>query len=389
MSVTNLIFYNSAKPDSVLLMAEYFYKNHVAGNTLTVKDVAGINTATLTSYCSGLVAATYTEIVIACACESTAQSTPDATLNLVNQYVLLAKLIVASQGTLSDLYENATTYTATTIGLSTISTWTLNVLAGTPSAPIHIVLAAGTGSGQLSTVKSNTILGVATIYGTFYAVPDGTTDFKTLTGAKLFMVGQAQVQSGTVTKNRSELGWESMYPGITLPVINSYFAGVPGYALYTGTITSACGDATLTDSSLGASTDLWKGYYAVVYNASTFGYQYGKILSNTATVITLDANWGNTKPTGTGGVWRIYAREVDCLKDIYLQLWMMTNLTAVNSNSTHLANLTKLIDQNGALANATAFKQTSQDLGYLAECLAIGKDYLDYIRGTWTIMVPA
>jgi len=209
-----------------------------------------------------------------------------------------------------------------------------------------------------------------------------------LTGSKLFVVGQAQVQSATVTKNRAELGWTAMHSGITLPVINSYYAGVPGYALYTGTMTSACGDATLTDSALGSSTNALKGYWAVVYNASTKGYQYGQILSNTATVLTMTANWGDTKPTGTGGVWRLYARERDCMRDIWLNLWLNTNLTAVATNSTQLANLTKLIDANGNLANGTACYQTFQDLAYLEEILAVGKTYLEFIKGGFTNALP-
>lgn len=383
---TNICFYNSAIPSSVLLKNEAWYKNYKAGNTLTLKDTSGVNTATLTTYCGNLTAI-YTEIYIFCACESTAQSTADATLNLVNQAVLYTKLIAGSAGDVSAESAVADTYSATTLGNTAMAE--VNALVGTPDSPIYILTTAGTGgtTGQLSTIKSNTA-DAATIYGTFYAVPDGTTKYKLISGCKMYVVGSSQVQSATVTKTRAELGWESMYPGITLPVINSYYAGVPGYALYTGTMTSACGDATLTDSALGSSTNALAGYYAVVYNASTFGYQYGKILSNTATVLTMTANWGRTKPTGTGGVWRLYARERDCLRDVYLQLYLQTNLTVANTNSTMLANLTRLIDNNGALANGTAVYQTNQDLAFLDECLSIGKTYLDFANGGASVALP-
>jgi hypothetical protein len=379
---TNLIFYDSSLMDSALIMAEYYYKNYHAGDTLTVKNVNGVNTGTLTSYIAGLTDATYTEIVIACACESTADTTPTDTLNLANQYALLAKLVADSQGTLSDEYLAADTHTTTTIGKTGI--WDVSEVVGTPNAPIYAVLTGGTGSGQLSTIKSNTA-DAATIYGVFYAEPDGTTNFKTLAGSKLFVVGQAQTL-GTVTQNRSELGWTAMYPLITMPVINSYFAGLPGQYLFTGTADSF-GAKTLVDSALGASTNLWQHYWVVVYDATTFGYQYGQIASNDATTLTLENNWTDGTPTGTP-TFRIFAREKDCLRDIYLQMWIATNMMLVHTSSTHLANLTKAIDVNGALANGTAFKQTLQDYAYVDEICAVGKTYLDFIKGGHTVYVP-
>ena len=384
---TNLIFYKSTVPSSLLLYAEYYYKCHAAGITLTAKDVNGVSNTDLGTYISGLVDATYTEIMIASACESTAQSTATDTLNLANQYDLRAKLIVASQGTYTTESAVADTHTATTIG-NTAAFTAINSEVGTPDSPNYVVISTGTGNGQLSTIKSNTV-DALTIYGVFYAAPDGTSKYKRLSGSKLFVVGQAQAQSATVTKTRAELGWTALYPGITLPVINSYFAGVPGYALYTGTMTSACGAATLTDSGLGATTNQYAGYYAVVYNATANGYQYGKILSNTATVITLTANWGGSTPTGTGKIWRIYARETDCLKDVYFTLYLMLSMNAVPTNSTHLANLTKLIDNNGSLANGTAYKQTLQDWTFLAYTQMIGKGYHDCLLSGVALSVPA
>jgi hypothetical protein len=381
---TNIIFYNSALPDSVLIMSEYYYKNYKAGTTLTVKDVYGVNTATLTTYCSNLTAI-YTEIMIACACESTASSTPDATLNLVNQAVLYGKLVTASVGTLTAESAVADTHTTTTIG-NTAAYSAINAVVGTPDTPIYVLTTAGTGSGQLSTIKSNTVDAV-TIYGTFYAEVDNDTKHKIVTGSKLFIVGKAQAQTSIITKNRSELAWEAMYPDITFPVINSYFAGVPGYALFSGT-SDSFGASSLVDSALSGGASIYAGYWVVVYSHSTNSWQYRQILSNDATTLTLVGAWTNGTPTGTG-LFRIYAREVDCLKDIYFQMWMMTNMKAAHTNSTHFANLTKLIDQNGALANGTAFKQTSQDLGYLNEILAIGKTYLDYIIGGHTLANPA
>ena len=383
---TNLCFYRSTTPSSNLLMQEYYYYCQANGFDLTLKNVNGVTNADLGTYIGTLTDGTYTEIKIFSPCESTTNSTATDTLDLADQYALRAKLITASQGTYTTESAVADTYSATTIG-NTDAYSAVNSEVGTPDAPIYVVLSAGTGSGQLTTIKSNTV-SVLTVYGTFYAVPDGTTKHKILTGCKLHVVGQAQIQSATVTKTRAELGWTSMYPGITLPVINSYYAGVPGYALYTGTATSACGAATATDSALGATTNQWAGYWLVIYDATAYGYQYGQILSNTATVITLTANWGLGTPTGTGKVIRIYAREVDCLNDVKFQLWMMTNMTLANSNSTHLANLTKLIDANGALANGTAVYQTNQDLGYLAGCLATGKTYLDFVHGGVSVAIP-
>jgi len=388
MATYNLIFYNSTVPSSILLMEEYKYKCNANGWTLTCKDVYNITNSTLGTYIGNLTQI-YTEIVIASACEATADSTATDTLNCANQYTLLSKLITASQGTLSSEYTNSDTgYAAHAIGLTTAG-FTANALVGTPDSPIYCVITGGTGASQLSTIKSNTTT-VITVYGTFYAVPSTDSDFKTLTGCKLFVVGQAQVQSATVTKNRSELGWTAMYPGITLPIINVFYAGVPGYALYTGTCTSGCGAATATDSALGATTNQWANYWVVVYDASAYGYQYGKILSNTSTVLTLTANWGNGTPTGTGKILRIYAREIDCLKDVYFTLWMMTNMTAAATNSTQMGYLTRLIDNNGSLANGTAFKQTFQDLDFLNNTVLVtGKTYLDFVHGGVTVSVPA
>jgi hypothetical protein len=382
---TNLCFYKSTIPSSNLLMQQYYYKCLSAGVTLTLKNVNGVSNADLGTYIGTLTDGTYTEIKIFSPCESTANSTATDTLNLANQYALRAKLITASQGTYSTESAVADTYSATTIGNTGMAE--VNALVGTPDSPIYVVLSAGTGSGQLSTIKSNTA-DVATIHGTFYAVPDGTTKHKILTDCKLHVVGSSQIQSATVTKTRAEIGWESMYPAITLPVINSYYAGVPGYALKTSTNTSACGAATLTDTSLSAGTTEWVGMWVVIYDATAYGYQYGQILSHSTTVATLTKSWSLGTPTGTGKVYRIYAREKDCLKDIYFQLWMQTNMTLANSNSTHLANLAKLIDANGNLANGTAVRETFQDLAYLSDCLATGKTYLDFVRGGASVAIP-
>ena len=381
---TNICFYTSTIPSSVLLMEEYKYKCNSNGDTLTLKDTAAVNTATLTTYCGNL-AAIYTEIFVACPCEASAETTPDATLNLVNQAVLYGKLISASVGTLTAESAVADTHTTTTIGNTAMAA--ASALVGTPDSPIYVLTTAGTGSGQLSTIKSNTTAAV-TIYGVFYAEVDQTTKYKIVTAPKLYIVGQAQVQSGTVTKNRSELGWTAMYPLITLPLINSYYAGIPGYALKTSTNTSACGAKTLTDTSLSSGTTEWVGYWVVLYDGTAYGYQYGQIHSHTTTVATLEANWPLGAPTGTGKVYRIYGNEKDCLADIYFNLWFMTNCTAAATNSTQMGYLTKLIDANGALANSTAYKQTFQDLGYLAEVLAIGKSYLNFVQGGVSIAIP-
>lgn len=382
---TNLIFYDSSLADSVVLMSEYYYKNYMAGNTLTVKDVNGLSNSTLGTYIGNLVDATYTEIFIASACEATADTTATDTLNLANQYSLIAKLIADSQGTLSDVYENADVVSATTIGLTT-NTWTVNEHVGTPDSPKYVVITGGTGASQLSTIKSNTATTI-TIYGTFYAVPSSDSDFKILTGSKLFVVGTAQAQSATVTKKRAELGWEAMYPDLTIPLVNYYFAGVPGYAAFEG-VSDSFGAATLVDSALGASTNQWAGYFVVVYDATAYHWQYGEILSNNSTTLTLTANWGDGTPTGTP-TYRIFAREEDCLKDVYLLCYIMTNMKNITSSSTTLANWTKLIDLNGALANGTAYTKTLQDLDYLNNTvLADGAKYVDWINGEASVAVP-
>ena len=337
---TNLLIYSTATEDSILGAFAVIKKNTDDGNTLTLYDITGVATGTISTAIGNLVAATYDNIYITAPCEATSNTTPVGTINCTQQYTLLAKLKVASQGTLSTLIENADTHTATTIGLAATADWTLDEFVGE-----HIVITAGTGSSQLSEVKSNTTT-VATIRGTFYAVPDGTSDFKTLVGVKMYLWGITHTNTSyTATKSGSERAWDSLYSGLSHDFLSFALSGAGNYSRVTATC-SAIGATSLTDSNAPFVASALIGKYVQIYSATTNGYQYGLITANSTTVLTIAAGWNlGLTPTGTPAY-----KVVDALsfvfKDLKVKYFIKTYMNDVTS-STCKDIYTRLVDRWG------------------------------------------
>ena len=376
---TNHLIYSSATAES-LAAAYAVYKWHTDnGHTLTVYDIVGIITATLTTYCgTTLVDATYDAIYITAPCEATSQTTPVGTINCTQQYALRAKLKVASQGTLSALIEGATTHTATTIGDSAITDWTTDLFVDE-----HILITAGTGANQLSRVKSNTTT-VATIRGIFYAVPDATSDFKTCVGMELYLAGKADTNTSAIL-GVTERTWTALYPDNTIPLLLSYFAGYPGYAVQQGTTCTSIGIKTLEHTAQFGSVDSKAGMYVQIYSATTNGYQWGLIESNTANILTLvlrDATHGwnlLTTPTGTPA-YKIVNQLSDIFNDLYAKYYILTYLTDLSSTAV-LAEFKRIIDVNDTLAILPAGFASIQDVDYIHDTiLPTGKKMFDALR---------
>lgn len=319
MATVSLIIYSTATADAIVAAMTAIKYCHENTHTVTLKDLTGIATGDVDTYLGTLTADTYDNIYLACPCEATSNSTPTGTINCTQQYTLRALLKTASQGTLSDEISNATTYSATTIGDSAITDWTTNSLAGS-----FVVLTGGTGANQLSEVKSNTTT-VATIRGTFYDVPDSSTDFKTLTGCQLYLYGKTHTDTST-TKTPAVLAWESLYPTTAMNPLTSALGGNGDYSIQSGTSTGI-GATSLTDSSAPFVASALIGKYVQIYSATTNGYQYGLITANSTTVLTVAGGWSMAKtPTGTP-TYKIVDSLSRVFRDLYSKYFVLTYLT--------------------------------------------------------------
>lgn len=342
MAKLALILYTSATADSLIAAAQHYVYCQANGYTATLKDLKAIATGDIDTYISTLTAATYDKIMVDCPCDGPVGT---ATISTAQQYTLRALLKLANQGTLSAVITNPDTHTSTTLGLTGL-TWTVNALTGA-----FIYIAAGTGAGQIATIKSNTAT-VATIWGSAFATtPDGsTTAAYTITGMSLYCCGTAHTTTAyKAIASITELAWKAVYPNNTIPLIGSFLGGEPGYALYTSTSTTlAAGTLTCSTASADWTTDCFKGMYCQIYSASTNSYQYANIASNSTTVLTLtldDAThyWSrHLTPTGNA-VFKIVGTLSEVFNDLYIKYYILTYLSDLTS-STVLAEYVDLMD---------------------------------------------
>lgn len=344
---TNLLIYSTATADALVAAMTVLKKNAENAASLELMNITAIATGDVDTLITDLVAATYDNIYISAPCEAASSSTAAGTINCTQQMALRAKLKVASQGTLSDEFTTADTFSATTIG-ATAAGWTASELIGE-----HVILTAHTGADQISEIKDNTTE-VITIRGTFFAVPDATTDFKTITGMKLFLYGKTHTDS-TLTKNAAQLAWNSLYPGIGYNVLASALGGnLAGYSIVSDTC-SAIGATSLTDSDAPFVASALIGKYVQIYSATTNGYQYGLITANSTTVLTIAGGWNlGLTPTGTPAY-----KVVDSLpmvfRDLYVKYYVNTYMSDPTTSGCR-AEFIRLVDVAGG--NATAFATT-------------------------------
>lgn len=369
----NLLIYVTASEQSLVAAFAAIKKNTDDGNTLTLKDLTGIATGDVDTWIGTLVADTYDHIYIAAPCEATSNSTGTGTINCTQQYTLLAKLKTASQGTLSTLIENADTHTATTIGLAATTDWTAHEFIGE-----HVVITAGTGSGQLSEVKDNTAT-VATIRGTFYAAPDATSDFKTLVGANLHLWGKIHTNTlYTATKSVSELAWDDLYPNLSHDLLSSALSGDGNYSRITAGC-SAIGATSLTDSNAPFVASALIGKYVQIYSATTNGYQYALITANSTTVLTVSGwNLGLT-PTGTP-TYKVVDSLSAVYKDLFVKYFVLTYM-ADPTSSVSKDTYNRLVDQWGTNGSVPSGRAPKGDWDYFAgTVLGRGKTIFDALR---------
>jgi len=374
MSKLALILYTSATHSSLLAAAAHLTYCSANGYTATLKDVKAIATGDLDTYLGTLTAATYDKIFVDCPCDGPVGT---ATISTAQQYTLRTLLKVASQGTLSTVITNPDTHTSTTIGL-TGQGWTVNSLTGA-----LIYISAGTGAGQIATIKSNTAT-VATIWGSAFATtPDGsTTAVYTITGCALYMCGTAHTTTAASSViSIPELAWTAVYPNNSIPLIMSYQAGLPGYALYTSTSTTLAA-GSLTCSTASWSTDAYAGMYVQIYSASTNSYQYAKITSNTSTVLTLTLMTATTywsrglTPTGNA-IFKIVNQLSDVFNDEYSKVYIMTYLTDL-TNSGVLATYKDIMDSNYSLPTLSSKMAPMQDIKFVQNTMLVqGKVIFD------------
>ncbi len=367
MSKVVLIIYNSALATSLLAAAAHIMYANAGGHAYTLKDSYGVSDGDLTTYCgTTLVDATYDDIFLDCVCDGAAATSAISTLH---QYLLYTKLKVASRGSLSAEITNATTATGTTLGDSG-ETWTVNAYTNA-----WLYLMGGTGTEQIATIKSNTST-VATIWGAAFATtPSTDTDFKILTGMSMHMCGLAHTTTAASSViSIPELAWTAVYPNNSIPLIMSYQAGLPGYALYTSTSTTLAA-GSLTCSTASWSTDAWAGMYVQIYSASTNSYQYAKITSNTSTVLTLTLMTATTywsrglTPTGNA-IFKIVNQLSDVFNDEYSKVYIITYLTNL-TNSATLATYQSMIDKNLSLPTLSSKHASVQDIKYVQNTVLI------------------
>lgn len=362
---TNLLIYSSAVANSLASAYAIIKYDEDAGNTLTLKDLKDVATADVTTYCgTTLLDATYDNIYVVCPCGATSNSTPDGTINLTQQALLRPKLKVASQGTLSAEFSNATTHTTQTIG-KTAAGFTADALIGS-----HVLTTGNTGTGQLDYISDNTTT-VITIPGVFYPEVDATTDFKYISNMQLYLWGL-----NLSTTYITERTWAGLYPNNTIPRLLAVLGGDNYSVLDTTCDSILAGSISLSTASW--VTNAYADMYVQIYSATTNGYQYAPIASNTGVKITLSSNWGST-PTGTPA-FKVVKRLANVFRDDYIKWYILTYMTDL-TDGTVLANYKRLVDEVDSIATRPAGSPPVQDLDFFNDTMVVyGSIIQDYVR---------
>jgi hypothetical protein len=343
---TNLLIYSTATADLLIAALTVMKANADSGDILALYDITGITTGDLTTAIGAdtelglahLSANTFDNIYITAPCEADSDTTPTGTINCTQQYLLRAMLKTANQGTASAEVTNATTFTTTTIGDSSLSTtWTANEFIGE-----HVMLISGTGELQLSEVKSNTTT-IATIRGIFHPTPDNTTDFKTIVGMHMYLFGVIHTDL-TITKYIAERTWHGLYPNLGHNVLSAALGGNGLFSEHFAGCDSL-NATTLTDSDGGFVADALIGKYVQIYSASTNGYQYALITDNSTTVLTF-AGWNlGLTPTGTP-TYRVVDNLSMVFRDLYVKYFVLTYMWDPTSSIVH-GMFKRLVDSTG------------------------------------------
>lgn len=356
------VFFNKSNVSSMIAAAVYA-NMYPASSDNVLKDLDAITTGNITTYVGGLTADSYDAIYLGCENGVVAAT---GKLSKTQCGTLYLCLKTANRGTVLDTVDNTDIFSVVTIG-KTGEGWTVNQWAGK-----WVYIYAGTGSGQLAKIVSNTAT-TLTIGSNFDVTPDATSDMKIIdTDMKMYEAGNTA--SGLSAGARM---WDTLYPGVTQPLL-VYRVCNDKFAVLKATADSV-GNNTLTDT--GAFTGLTlTGYYVYIYSSTLGKHQVRQILSHTDNALTLTANW-TVNPTGTI-VYRIVKDLGNAHMDKYSENYVNTYLKDITSSS-QLAVWQRLIDPYQNADEMDAGQTVPQDYEYLiSEVKTKGKIIEEYIATT-------
>ena len=358
-----LVFYSTADAASLSLAYATYKKYTDDGDTVTLKDVAGLTEANINTYIGTLSATTY-----AAAYFMTPGTGSTGYVTTANKYNLRAKMTTAAQGTDGTTIENITTHTTTQVGDSGES-WTVDEHIGK-----YVYLNGGTGASQIAYIQSNTST-VLTLGDTLTTDPDTTTDIAIIEDLTYY---SPYVVSATTGANM-KAGWDYLYSTNSRPVPYVFHVQSDKFASDSGTSTAVAA-TTMTDTAKTWTVNAYAGMYVQLGTGTTFGHQYGRIVSNTATVLTI-TGWmnktGKGTPTGTP-TYKIVNTLGEVFHDLIIPLYIVTYLRVL-SNSSVLEAWKNIIDRTDGDTTRPAGVPLIQDQDYIfGTMVPIGSNIFDY-----------
>ena len=360
---TILVFYSTSDAASLSLAYATYKKYTDDGDTVTLKDVAGLTEANIDTYIGTLSATTYDAAYF-----MTPGTGSTGYVTTANKYTLRAKMKAAAQGTDGATIENITTHTTTQVGDSG-EAWTTDEHAGK-----YVYLNGGTGANQIAYVRSNNAT-VLTLGDTLTTDPDTTTDIAIVSDLEYY---SPYVVSATTGANM-KTGWDYLYSTNSRPMPYVFHVQSDKFASDSGTCTGIAA-TTLTDTAKTWTVNAYAGMYVQIATGSTNGHQYGRIVSNTATVLTI-SGWinktGKGTPTGTP-TYKIVNTLGEVFHDVIIPLYITTYFRVL-SNSAVLAAFKNVIDRTDGDETRPAGTPLLQDQDFIfGTMVPVGSNIFDY-----------
>lgn len=362
-----LLFLNQT--DGQQLAAEFIFRNYYKADTIVVKDLAGVSTGDLTTYI-GTLDATYNRIFV-----TTGSSTGGGTGTFSHDQLaaLLGKIHPDTLETISSAPADhvavapQANVTATEIVLKSDASavddlyngWIIKVDVGALGTTfLYRYIKDYVGSTVTATVNTTTTAVTTTDKYLIYN--------PLLPGGPITQITTATAGYGI---------FANLYPHCALPrFIDELKAATAEYDM-TATADSVANTSdvgSLTDADAFTASAYASGKYYVGIRSSTTGMgQIRRIISNTVSVLTLDAPW-DPLPTGTI-VYEITLDRWRCLNDYFLKYAMRYKFGAPYF-SYKLAAFVPLIDINDSIVHTTTY--TFQDLDALEALHDLGEQIM-------------
>jgi len=347
------------RTDGQHLAAEMIFRNYYKDATITVKDLAGVTTGALTTYIGTLTAGTYDKVHV---CVATSESGGTGLVSF-DQMALLLSLIHP------DVLEGVTQTPTDGVAVAPQSNATAtNIILKSDSSAVDDIY-----NGMIIRVDVGA-LGTTFLYryikdytgSSNTAVVNTTTTAVTTTDK--YNIFHAIVPGGPLVTHVSATAayriFVSLYANCQVPrLIDELEAATDEY------VSTATADSVANTNDIGSLTKdtTWTAgefndgtYYVGIRSATTGMGQVRRIVSNTVSVLTLDAPW-DPLPTGTI-VYEITKDRWRCLNDYFLKYAFRFKYTS-GFTQAKLDEFVRLIDINNTLSSTTRY--TFQDLELL------------------------